>query len=301
VRIVTELFDNEIIEKTIVKLLRFAATQLPNDVAESLKEMYEKETSPPSKAALETIVENFGIAEETSTPMCQDTGIHIYYVNIGEKFPKIEGIEQIFRKASARATKEVPMRPNAVNPIVGGNSGDNTGNHIPFINYDFIPGADYLEITAFPKGGGSENMCALGMLKPGQGINGIKKFVIDAIMNAGGQPCPPVIVGVGIGGGADIALKLGKKQLMRPLGHRHSDPKIAQLEEDLLKAINMTGFGSMGLGGDVSTALDVKIDYAHRHPASLPVGVAIQCWAARRATARIYPDKRVEFLTHKEV
>jgi fumarate hydratase subunit alpha len=297
----TDIFDNELIENTVVKILRFAATQLPNDVAESLKEMHERETSPPSKAALKTIVENFGIAEETSTPMCQDTGIHIYYVNIGEKFPKIEGIEDTLRRASARATKEVPMRPNAVNPIVGGNSGDNTGNHIPFINYDFIPGADYLEITAFPKGGGSENMCALGMLKPGQGINGVKKFVIDAIMNAGGQPCPPVIVGVGIGGGADIALKLGKKQLMRPLGERHSDPKIAQLEEDLLKAINMTGFGSMGLGGDVSTALDVKIEYAHRHPASLPVGVAIQCWAARRATARIYPDKRVEFLTHKEV
>ena len=297
----TELFDNEIIEETVVKLLRFAATQLPEDVAKSLKLMHDQETKPTSKAALETIVENFGIAEETSTPMCQDTGIHIYYVNIGDKFPKIEGIEETLRKASARATKEVPLRPNAVNPIVGGNTGDNTGNHIPFINYDFIPGADYLEITAFPKGGGSENMCALGMLKPGQGINGVKKFVIDTIMNAGGQPCPPVIVGVGIGGGADIALKLGKKQLMRPLGERHPDPKIAQLEEDLLKAINMTGFGSMGLGGDVSTALDVKIEYAHRHPASLPVGVAIQCWAARRATARIYPDKRVEFLTHKEV
>ncbi|MFX0184156.1 MAG: fumarate hydratase [Candidatus Hodarchaeota archaeon] len=296
----TETFDNIKIEDTAVKILRFAATQLPNDVSESLKKMHEEETNPPSKAALATIVENFGIAEETTTPMCQDTGIHIYYVNIGENFPKIVGIEETLRKASIRATKEVPLRPNAVNPIVGGNSGDNTGNHIPFINYDFIPGADYLEITAFPKGGGSENMCALGMLKPGQGINGVKKFVIETIINAGGQPCPPVIVGVGIGGGADIALKIAKKQLLRPLGHRHSDPNIAKLEEDLLKAINMTGFGSMGLGGEVSTAMDVKIDFAHRHPASLPVGVAIQCWAARRSTARIYPDGRVEFLTHKE-
>ncbi|MHA2407756.1 MAG: fumarate hydratase [Candidatus Ranarchaeia archaeon] len=295
-----ETFDNTIIEDTAVKLLRFAATQLPNDVSEGIKTMYEQETQPTSKAALKTIVDNFTIADETSTPMCQDTGIHIYYVNVGENFPKFVGIEETLRKASARATKEVPMRPNAVNPIVGGNSGDNTGNHIPFINYDFIPGADYVEITAFPKGGGSENMCALGMLKPGQGINGVKKFVIDTIMNAGGQPCPPVVVGVGIGGGADIALKLGKKQLMRPLGNRHPDPEIAKLEEDLLKAINMTGIGSMGLGGDFSTALDVKIEYAHRHPASLPAAVAIQCWAARRATARIYPNKRVEFLTHKE-
>ena len=289
-----------LIEDTVVKLHKFATTQLPNDVSEALKKMLEEETGPASKAALQTIVDNFGIAEETTTPMCQDTGIHIYYVNIGENLPKVIGIEKILRKASARATKEVPLRPNAVNPIVGGNTGDNTGNHIPFINYDFIPGANYLEITVFPKGGGSENMCALGMLKPGQGINGVKKFVIETILNAGGQPCPPVIVGVGIGGGSDIALKLGKKQLMRPLGQRHPDPKIAQLEEDLLKAINMTGFGSMGLGGEISTALDVKIDYAHRHPASLPVGVVIQCWAARRATARIYQDGRVEFLTHKE-
>jgi fumarate hydratase subunit alpha len=289
-----------LIEDTVVKLHKFATTKLPDDVSESLKKMHEEETNPASKAALKTIVDNFGIAEGTSTPMCQDTGIHIYYVNIGENIPRVLGIEEILRKASARATKEVPLRPNAVNPIVGGNSGDNTGNHIPFINYDFIPGADYLEITVFPKGGGSENMCALGMLKPGQGIKGVKKFVIETIMNAGGQPCPPVIVGIGIGGGADIALKLGKKQLMRPLGQRHPEPEVAQLEEDLLKAINMTGFGSMGLGGEVSTALDVKIDYAHRHPASLPVGVVIQCWAARRATARIYQDGRVEFLTHKE-
>jgi fumarate hydratase subunit alpha len=294
-------FDNTIIENTAVKLLKFAATELPKDVSEGLKKMYEEETSPPSKAALGTIVDNFGIAENESLPMCQDTGIHIYYVNIGENFPKVQGLGETLRKASARATTEVPMRPNAVNPIVGGNSGDNTGNHIPYINYDIIPDVDYLEITTFPKGGGSENMCALGMLKPGQGLAGVKKFVIEQILTAGGQPCPPVVVGIGIGGGADIALKIGKKQLMRPLGHRHEDPKIAKMEEDLLKAINMTGFGSMGLGGEVSTALDVKIDYAHRHPASLPVGVAIQCWAARRATARIYPDGRVEYLTHKEV
>ncbi|UCE14080.1 MAG: fumarate hydratase [Candidatus Heimdallarchaeota archaeon] len=299
----SDTFDNAIIEDTAVKLLRFAATQLPSDVSKALKNMHEQEVNPPSKAALKTIVDNFTMAETATPPLplCQDTGIHIYYVNIGENFPKIKGIEETLRKASARATEEVPLRPNAVNPIVGGNTGDNTGRHIPFINYDFIPGADYLEITAFPKGGGSENMCALGMLKPGQGINGIKKFVIDIIINAGGQPCPPVVVGVGIGGGADIALKLGKKQLLRPLGQRHSDPEIAKLEEDLLKAINMTGIGSMGLGGEVSTALDVKIEFAHRHPASLPAAVAIQCWAARRATARIYPDKRVEFVTHKEV
>lgn len=297
----TDVFDNSIIEDTTVKLLRLAATQLPMDVVNVLKDIHNQETQPTSKAALATIVKNFTIADETSTPMCQDTGIHIYYVNIGENFPKITGIKEIFRQASIRATKEVPLRPNAVNPIVGGNSGDNTGHNIPSINYDFVPGADYIEITAFPKGGGSENMCALGMLKPGQGLPGVKKFVVETVVNAGGQPCPPTMVGVGIGGGADIALKIAKKQLLRSIGQRHPDPEIAKLEEDLCTALNMTGIGAMGLGGDVSTVYEVFIDFAHRHPASLPVGVAIQCWAARKATARIYADGRVEYLTHKEV
>lgn len=297
----TDSFDNTIIEETVVKLLKFAATELPLDAAAILKKIQENEPNTTAKANLSTIVENFSQAAETSTPMCQDTGIPIFYVSIGEDFPKIKNIEKTIRKATARATKEVPLRPNAVNPIVGGNTGDNTGEYVPFINYDFLPEIDYLEITAFPKGGGSENMSALAMLKPGQGIKGIKQFVMETVIKAGGQPCNPVIVGIGIGGGADIAMKIAKKQLLRPIGNRHSEPEIAKLEEDLLKAINMTGIGSMGLGGEISTALDVKIGYAHRHPASLPVGVSIQCWAARRATARIHSDGRVEYLSHEEV
>ncbi|MFW9995056.1 MAG: fumarate hydratase [Candidatus Odinarchaeota archaeon] len=296
----SETIKTAVIEETVVKLLKFAATQLPKDVAIALKEMEANEGNTTAKANLSCIVENFTLAEHVHSPMCQDTGIVIFYVNIGEEFPKIKGLEAAIRKGTAMATKTVPLRPNAVNPIAGGNTGDNTGRYIPFINYDVIPGVDYLEITAFPKGGGSENMSALGMLKPGQGMKGIKQFVMETVLKAGGQPCNPVVVGVGIGGGADIALKIAKKQLMRPIGHRHTDPAIAKLEEDLLKAVNMTGIGSMGLGGDLSTAIDVKVDYAHRHPASLPVGVSIQCWAARRATARIYPDERVEILTHEE-
>ncbi|MHA1166401.1 MAG: fumarate hydratase [Candidatus Hodarchaeales archaeon] len=296
----TDSFDNAIIEETVVKLLKFAATKLPKDAAAILKKIQAAEPNTTAKANLSTIVENFTLAAETSKPMCQDTGIPIFYINIGEDFPRIKGIEDSIRKATIQATQEIPLRPNAVNPFAGGNTGDNTGKYVPFINYDFLPGVDYLEITAFPKGGGSENMSALAMLKPGQGIKGVKQFVMETVIKAGGQPCNPVIVGIGIGGGADIAMKIAKKQLLRPIGDRHPDPVIAKLEEDLLKAINMTGIGSMGLGGEMSTAIDVKIDYAHRHPASLPVGVSIQCWAARRATARIYPDGKVEYLTHEE-
>ena len=132
-------------------------------------------------------------------------------------------------------------------------------------------------------------MSTLGMLKPGVGIEGVKDFVIEKILQAGGQPCPPTIIGVGIGGGADLSLKLGKKALLRPVGTRHPDPKIAKIEEELIQRINTNGSGPMGLGGK-TTVLDVHIEKAHRHPASLPVGIVVQCWAARRARIIIHSD-----------
>jgi fumarate hydratase subunit alpha len=148
------------------------------------------------------------------------------------------------------------------------------------------------------KGGGSENVCATGMLVPGEGIKGLKKFVIDAVIKAGAQPCPPTILGVAVGGGADVAMKLAKKALLRPLDEANSDRRLAEIEREILEAANMTGIGPMGLGGKI-TVLGVHVDYAHRHPASFPVAVAFNCWAARRASARINADGTVEYLTHK--
>jgi fumarate hydratase subunit alpha len=149
-----------------------------------------------------------------------------------------------------------------------------------------------------PKGGGSENTCVMGMLVPGEGIKGLKKFVVDAVIRAGAKPCPPNILGIGIGGGADISIKLAKKALLRPLNEPNPDPEIAELEKEIFEAVNMTGIGPMGLGGK-TTVLGVHVDYAYRHPASYPAAVAFQCWAARRATARINSDGKVEYLTHK--
>ena len=168
---------------------------------------------------------------------------------------------------------------------------------IPYVHWELFDG-DYLELTAFPKGGGSENTCRLGMLSPGLGLRSLKKFVVDTVIEAGGKPCPPIIVGVAIGGGSDIAMEIAKKALLRPLDKPNPVPELAKLEEELLKAINETGIGPMGLGGRW-TALGVHVDYACRHPASYPVAVATQCWAARRASARIGPDGSVEYLTHE--
>ena len=287
----------ETVENVAVNLLRFAVTELPKDVKEALQKAYREETSEAGKTQLKAILDNVELAEKTRTPMCQDTGTIIFYVKAGAEVKHLDKIENALRKATRRATTKVPLRPNAVDPFKQKNTGDNTGRNIPYINWEIVAG-DTLEITILPKGGGSENVCTMGMLVPGEGINGLKKFVIDSVIKAGSKPCPPNILGVAIGGGSDIAMKLAKKALLRPLDKSNPDPELAELEKELLEAANSTGIGPMGLGGKI-TVLGVKIDYAVRHPASYPAAVAFNCWAARRATARIYPDGNVEYLTHK--
>ena len=168
---------------------------------------------------------------------------------------------------------------------------------MPHVFWEIVAG-DSLDLTVMPKGGGSENVCATRMLLPSEGIDGLKRFVVDAVIKAGAKPCPPTILGVAVGGGADVTLSLAKKALLKPLSEANADPAIARLEQELLEAVNMTGIGPMGLGGK-TTVLGVHVDYAHRHPASFPAAVAFNCWAARRASARITADGKVTFLTHK--
>jgi len=288
-----------VVEDVGVKLLQLAVVKLPQDVKEALQQAYREEESDAGKTQLEAILKNIELAEKTGTPVCQDTGVIIFYVKAGAEVKGLDKIEPALRKATVRATKEVPLRPNAVDPFTQKNSGDNTGKYIPFINWEIVPG-DTIEITVMPKGGGSENVCVLGMISPGEGVKGLKKFVVDAVVKAGAQPCPPNILGVAAGGGADIAMKLAKAALLRPIDKPNANPELAKLEKELLEAANMTGIGPMGLGGKF-TVLGVNVDYAFRHPASYPVAVAFQCWAARRATARIHSDGRVEYLTLKVV
>ncbi len=291
------MITSEKIEDLAVTLLKLAVTELPPDIKEALKRAYETETSESGKTQLQAILENVEYAEKTRTPICQDTGTIIFYIKAGAQAKGLELFEEALRKATIRATKEIPLRPNAVNPFTQKNSGDNTGRFIPYIHWKIVPGEE-IEITAFPKGGGSENVCVSGMLVPGEGVKGLKRFVVDAVMKAGSKPCPPNIIGVGIGGGADISMKLAKEALLRPLNQPNPDPEIAKLEQELYEALNMIGTGPMGLGGK-TTVLGVHIEYAHRHPASYPAAVAFQCWAARKATAKIFPDGTYEILTHK--
>lgn len=279
--------DNADIKNGIIQLIKKAETELPTDVINALKKAYRIEEGI-AKTQIEAILKNIDIAKKSGRPMCQDTGIQTFFVEIGVDFQHINKLKGLILDAVKIATMKIPLRPNTVDPFSGKNHKDNTGDNIPYITWDFVEGSD-VYIIALPKGGGSENMSKLGMLKPGVGIEGVKDFVVTEMIKTGGNPCPPTIVGVGIGGGADLAMKLGKKSLLRPVGDRHKDKTIAAIEEELIKRINDSGIGPMGLGGK-TTVLDVHIEKAHRHPASLPVGIAVQCWANRRAKMVIHSD-----------
>lgn len=278
---------NNTIESGIIRLIRKAETELPEDVFIALKHAYTIEEGI-AKIQIETLIKNIELAKKSGRPMCQDTGIQTFFVSVGVNSPYMKDIKQILSDAVKKATTEIPLRPNTVDPFTGKNHGDNTGDYIPAITWNLTAG-DEIRITALPKGGGSENMSRLGMLKPGVGIEGVKKFIVEEVLKTGGSPCPPTVIGVGIGGGADMAMKLAKTALLRPVGNRHQEQSIAEIEKELIEKINRSGIGPMGLGGK-TTVLDVHIEKAHRHPASLPVGISVQCWADRRSTMMIHAD-----------
>lgn len=268
------------VEELICRLYQEAAIKLPLDVKKALKDAYDLEEDETALLNLEAILENIKIAEEKNLPLCQDTGLPIIFVKLGNV--QVENLKEGIINGVKKATDLVPLRPNVVDPLTRKNSGNNIGRFIPQIDIELVD-TDQLEITIFPKGFGSENNNALKMALPGEGEEGIKQFVLETVLAAGGKPCPPTVVGVGIGGSSDMALKLAKKALLRNIGEHHPEERMAKMEKEMLEMVNATGIGPMGLGGK-TTALDVKIEYADTHTAGLPIGVCIQCWAARRAT-----------------
>jgi len=277
------------VEDTICQLYKKAAIELPEDVKASLEAGLKVETDELPILNIESILKNIELAEEKSIPMCQDTGLPIIFVKLGNIEVENGNLYQVIykgiEKGVIKATEMTPLRPNVVDPITRKNTGNNIGINVPKIDIELID-EDYVEFTVMPKGFGSENNNALKMILPGEGIEGIKEFVIETVLKAGGKPCPPIVVGVGIGGTADLTLKTAKKALLGKLGERNPDPTLAKLEEDLLKEINNSEIGPMGLGGK-TTALDVKVKKVDTHTAGLPIGVCIQCWAHRYATTII--------------
>ena len=258
------------------KALREAEIRLPPDVLAAIRRAATTERNGIARRELENILENIALAEERQIPICQDTGVPVIYLTLPPDVLFSPAIFEGIREGVQRATATIPLRPNVVDPFTRKNTGDNTGEGMPAVH---VRPGDRLTVTVLPKGAGSENASRIGMLLPSQ-AGDIPRFVAETMLIAGGKPCPPVFLGVGIGGTFDMAAALAKEALLLPVD------TMDDYEQEICDAVNALGIGPMGLGGD-ATALAVKVKCADCHTASLPVAVNVQCWACRRATVEV--------------
>jgi fumarate hydratase subunit alpha/L(+)-tartrate dehydratase alpha subunit len=281
--------DIKEIEEVAKTLYIRALKLLPRDIKQGFERLVRDETSAAGKAVLGTMVENIAVAERTKNLLCQDTGIPIYNVTIGRNV-ELDGaaMKQAIRRGCERATREHPLRSSVVHPITRTNEHTSCGPGVPAIHVGFSDEERRLTIEMVPKGSGSETNSWLKMAIPAEGVNAIKTFVVDCVLDAGGKTCPPTIVGVGIGGTSDLCVTLAKRAATRPLGTRCPDPEGAALEASLTEAVNLLGVGPQGLGGD-STAFAVHVEIAATHITMNPVAVNMQCHSARRARASFTP------------
>ncbi len=263
---------------------------LPDDIKQGFERLDRSETDAGGKRVLGTMIRNIAVAEETGNLLCQDTGIPIYNVTLGRNL-HVDGVdlEAAITRGCERATREHPLRSSVVHPITRRNRHTSTGRRVPVINFAYSERPDELSIEMIPKGSGSENNSWLKMAVPAEGVAAIERFVVDCVLDAGGKTCPPTIVGVGVGGSADLCVHLAKIAATRALGSVCDDPEGAALERALSEAVNELGIGPQGLGGD-STAFAVHIEIAATHITMNPVAVNMQCHSARRARAVLTPD-----------
>jgi fumarate hydratase class I len=269
----------------IVELYKKVATSLPPDVEDGLKQAFSNEQEDTkTKSALRIILENIKMGRDTARPICQDTGVPVFFIKVPAGLSQID-IKNTVLDATRIATEKIPLRPNAVDIVTERNSGDNTGIGFPIIYLEETVKST-LSIDLMLKGGGSENAgqiykLPISDLNAQRDLNGVSKCVMDAVQKAQGRACPPYLLGVGVGASKDQVTRLSKEQLMRKLNDSNEIEELAKLEAELLKNINKLGIGAMGFGGNV-TAIGVKIGVNHRHPASYFVDISVGCWATRR-------------------
>jgi len=282
--------DLQAVEEAAKQTYIRALKALPPDIKGGFARLTETETAPRAHDILLTMVKNIDVAEANDNLLCQDTGVPIYNVTIGRNV-EVDGTDLVaaIRRGCERATREHPLRSSVVHPLTRKNEHTSCGIGVPVIHVDFSAQPERLEIQMIPKGSGSENNSFLKMAIPAEGVDAIKEFVVDCVINAGGKTCPPTIVGVGIGGTSDLCVALAKRAAVRPLGSVCEDPEGAKLERELTQAVNRLGVGPQGLGGD-STAFAVHIELAATHITMNPVAVNMQCHSARRSRATITPD-----------
>ncbi|MBC8730639.1 fumarate hydratase [Paraburkholderia sp. UCT2] len=281
--------DMQQIEEVAKQLYIRALKHLPPDIKDGIARLERAETDDTARRVLGTMRTNIAIAEDRDNLLCQDTGLPIYNVTIGTGLA-LDGValKAAIRRGCERATREHPLRSSVVHPLTRNNEHSSCGVLMPAIHIDFDSTADTLVIEMIPKGSGSENNSFLKMAIPAEGVDAIKRFVIDCVVDAGGKTCPPTIVGVGIGGTSDLCVWLAKRAATRALGTHCDDPAAAALEEELSAAVNRLGVGPQGLGGD-ATSFAVHLELAATHITMNPVAVNMQCHSARRARATLTP------------
>jgi fumarate hydratase subunit alpha len=276
----------EAVTEATCRAIQEAEIRLPGDVSRTIHRAAGKERNEIARGELANILANLARADELNIPICQDTGVFVIYLTIPPAVPYTRSLENAIGEGVRRATCQVPLRPNVVSPLSRENSRDNTGTGMPAIH---VHHGHVFTITVLPKGAGAENMSRIAMLLPSQ-HDQVTRFVVETMLLAGGKPCPPVILGVGIGSTFDGAAALAKEALLLPVDTMDT------FEQELCDAVNNLGIGPMGLGGD-TTALAVKVKQAGCHTASLPVAVNVQCWASRRATVTVDTQTReIRFL-----
>ncbi len=294
------MIENATIETAAYEIMKKAAIDIPDDYLSGIKGMIDLETGDLSAFVLKAMVDNYEAATEDRRPMCADTGLPRYYVKVGNNARVDEGfvgVERSLRSATARATLDVPLRPNRVHPLWRTEHNNNVGLNAPEVEWSFEPDADWIDITTVHKGGlfGTDYR----MLFPGDGVDGIKRFLLDTLIAFGkrGLACQPAIVGVGVGGSKDTCMQLGKQAAcLRVVGDRNPDPKIAELELEFKELGNSIGMGAMGFVGS-SMVVDCHIEAGFTHTGGMPVSVHTFCLSSRRATARVHADGRITYRT----
>jgi len=291
-------FDKQFLRRCISVLLRDkVCTTISPDVMYLMKKAYADETFSSAREMIKTQIENVQMAEKQKKPVCQSPGFPTVYIRYGRDV-SIDGLADVLKEEVVDATRDGFLRPSMVHPLTRKNTGDNSGVGVPNIELEYEPALGFVEVLISFKGCGAELGNAVKIFTPaqiGEGAKGIEEFVIDTVIAAGGKPCPPFALGIGIGGQMDVAAKLSRRAVStRKWTDCNPDPELAAMEKELLDKVNQLGIGPGGIGGKI-TALEVKIGMSHTHTAICPVAVNFHCWVARRSVVRIYSDGKMEY------
>jgi L(+)-tartrate dehydratase alpha subunit len=284
----------------MAKFTDYIGKHLPSDILEKLEQLRADEDSPLAQVVYNSMFENLSKAEALNRPSCQDTGVIQFFLKAGANFPLLSEIRNILDEAVRTATRTAPLRHNAVQIFEEKNTGNNTGERIPWIDWEIVPNDSGITLEVYMAGGGCSLPGQGKTLMPAAGYEGVTQFVFDVMTSYGVNACPPLLVGIGIGGSIEVAAILSKKALFRPIGSRHLDSRGAEMELLIEKGLNEIGLGPQGLSGK-NSVMGVHIETAARHPSTISVAISVGCWAHRRGTIRFNEDLSYEILSHKGV